>query len=73
MAVNVVTDQVASIYLARRTPTVQPEKAVVGSIVLLAQVVSVSTVRLFQIALPERVVVTINAKLAPAASALLAS
>ena len=77
VVVNVGTDQVASIRLARRIPIVsQPEKdkkAVVGSYVLLAQVVSVSTVRLSQIAPPERVVVTINAEIAPTASALLAS
>ena len=50
VVVNVDTDQVASIYLARQIPIVgQPdkdEKAVAGSCaVLLAQVVSVSTVR----------------------------
>lgn len=78
VVVNVDTDQVASIYLARQIPIVgQPdkdEKAVAGSCaVLLAQVVSVSTVRQSQIALPERVVVTLNAEMAPTASALLAS
>lgn len=57
MAVNVITDQVASVCLARLIPTVQPEKAVVTRCVFLAQVVSVSTVRLFQIVLPEKAVV----------------
>ena len=77
VVVNVVTDQIASVSLARRIPIVsQPEKdkkAVVTRRVLLAQVVSARAVRLFQIALTERVVVTINAKIAPTASALLAS
>ena len=77
VVVNVGTDQVAPIGLARQIPIVgQPdkdEKAVAGSCVLLAQVVLVSTVRQSQIALPERAVVTINAEIAPTASALLAS
>ena len=73
VVVNVVSEQVASVSLARRIPIVQPEKAVVARCVVLARVVSVSTVRLFQIAPPERVVVTINAEIAPTASALLAS
>ena len=77
VVVNVGTDQIASISLARRIPIVsqseKDEKAVVTSFVLLAQVVSVNTVRLFQIALTERVVVTMIAKIAPIASALLAS
>ena len=73
VAVNVVSEQVALVSLARRIPIVQPEKAVVARCVVLARVVSVSTVRLFQIALTERVVVTIIAKIAPIASALLAS
>jgi len=77
VVVNVGTDQVASIRPARRIPIVsQPEKdekAVVGSYAVLAQVVWVSTVRLSQIAPPERVVVTINVEIAPTASAPLAS
>ena len=77
VVVNVGTDQVAFMSLARQIPIVgQPdkdEKAVAGSCVLLAQVVLVSTVRQSQIALPERAVVTINAEIAPTASALLAS
>ena len=73
VVVNVVSEQVASVSLARRIPIVQPEKAVVARCVVLARVVSVSIVRLFQIALPERVAVPINAEIAPTASALLAS
>lgn len=72
VTVNVITLQVASIYLARLIPIVQPDRVVVARVVHLAQVVSVISARLFQIALLERVAVTVNAKTAPAALVLLA-
>ena len=60
MMVNVITNQVAFIYLASLIPIVQAERLVVARSVTLAQVVSVSSVRLFQVALLDRVVVTIH-------------
>ena len=71
MMVNVITNQVAFIYLASLIPIVQAERLVVARSVTLAQVVSVSSVRLFQVALLDRVVVTVHARTAPAALLLL--